>query len=417
MSLTRSPSLLAFDPDRGWPTPHPGRKRRILTFSSLYPNEAQPVNGIFVETRLRHLVESGAIDARVVAPVPWFPSHHPAFGTWSAGSAAPRHEIRHGLTIEHPRFPTLPKIGMSIAPLLLYAACRATVLRLARCWDFDLIDAHYFYPDGVAAALLARELGKPLVITARGTDINLIPRHAVPRAQILWAARRADGLVSVCAALKDRLTQLGIAGERIRVLRNGIDLTLFRPEDRTAARAALGVTGPVILSVGLLIERKGHHLVIAALTLLPGVTLLIVGDGPERAALVRTAVKAGVADRVRFLGQVPHEALPRIYCAADALVLASSREGWANVLLEAMASGTPVAATDIWGTREVVNAPEAGVLIASRDPPAIAAAVKSLLAAPPVRARTRAYAERFSWADTTQGQIALFDGILRPSPA
>jgi len=411
-----SPSR-AFDPNDDAASPYPGRKLRILTFTSLYPNEVQPVNGIFVETRLRQLVESGAVEARVVAPVPWFPFRHPAFGAWSAASGAPRREVRHDLAIEHPRYPTLPKLGMSVAPLLLYAACRATVLRLARSWEFDLIDAHYFYPDGVAAALLARELGKPLVITARGTDINLIPRHAVPRAQILWAARRADGLVSVCAALKERLTQLGVAAERIRVLRNGIDLTLFRPGDRAAARRALGLTGPVILSVGLLIERKGHHLIIAALARLPGVTLLIAGDGPERAALGRLAAKTGVAERVRFLGQIPHESLPRIYCAADALVLASSREGWANVLLEAMASGTPVAATDIWGTREVVCAPEAGVLIASRDATAIASAVETLLAAPPARASTRAYAERFSWTETTQGQIALFDRILTAARA
>jgi len=388
------------------------RPLRIVTFSTLYPNAAQPVNGIFVENRLRHLVAGGQVEARVVAPVPWFPWRHPAFGDWSAFAAVPRREIRHGLVIEHPRFPVIPKLGMTLAPALLYAWSRAAMLRLARSWPFDLIDAHYFYPDGVAATLLARAVGRPLVITARGSDINQIPRHALPRAQIVWAAGQADGLVSVCAALKDRLVELGVADQAVRVLRNGVDLAGFRPRDRAAARAALRVAGPVIVSVGLLIERKGHHLVIEALASLPGVTLLVVGDGPERGRLTRLAAETGVADRVRFLGQVPHETLPEIYSAADALVLASSREGWANVLLEAMACGTPVAATDIWGSREVVATPAAGVLIAGRDAATIARAVLGLLAQPPDRAATRAYAERFSWDETSAAQLALFRAIV-----
>jgi glycosyltransferase involved in cell wall biosynthesis len=112
------------------------------------------------------------------------------------------------------------------------------------------------------------------------------------------------------------------------------------------------------------------------------------------------------------LGELPHEQLPRFYNVADALVLASSREGWANVLLEAMACGTPVVATAVWGTPEVVTAPEAGRLVAERSAPALAAAIRALLAQPPARAATRAYAERFGWEATTAGQIELFASVL-----
>ncbi|MBF0563590.1 MAG: glycosyltransferase family 4 protein [Alphaproteobacteria bacterium] len=388
---------------------------RILTFSTLYPNATQPVNGVFVENRLRHLVAGGEVEARVVAPVPWFPSSHPVFGAWGKYAAVPAAETRHDLPVRHPRYPVLPKIGMSVAPALLYAGTRATVRQILRQWDFDLIDAHYFYPDGVAAAMLAREFGKPLVITARGTDINLIPRFAVPRAQIVWAAGRAAGLITVCDALKRALVELGCAEDKVRVLRNGVDLAGFRPLDREPARQELGVNGRVLVSVGLLIERKGHHLILEALAGRPGYTLLIVGDGPDRASLQQQAKALGLAERVRFLGQLPQDRLPAIYSAADALVLASSREGWANVLLEAMACGTPVVATDVWGTREAVCAPEAGVLVARRSAEGLALGLDRLFAALPRREDTRRHAEQFSWDDTTQGQLALFRSILKPA--
>jgi len=390
---------------------------RILTFSTLFPNAAQPVNGVFVENRLCHLVASGMVEARVIAPVPWFPSTHPRFNAWAKFAAAPRHEVRHGIEIWHPRYPVIPKVGMSVAPALLYAWTRGLVRRLAREWEFDLIDAHYFYPDGVAAALLARMLNKKLVITARGTDLNLIPRYALPRHQIRWAAARADGVITVCEALRQALLALGTPGSKVHTLRNGVDLVGFQPRDRTKALMALKQDGKVLVSVGLLIERKGHHLVIETLTRLPGLTLLIVGDGPDRAALEAQAREMGVADRVRFLGQVPHDQLPEIYSAADALVLASSREGWANVLLEAMACGTPVVATDVWGTREAVCAPEAGQLVAARTVDGLVEGIERLFRAPPDRAATRRYAEQFSWADTTQGQLDLFHTILASGAA
>ena len=230
-------------------------------------------------------------------------------------------------------------------------------------------------------------------------------------------AESADGLITVCAALKEELVRLGIPPERVRTLRNGVDLEIFKPLHPQQAKDALAVGGPVLASVGSLIERKGHDLVIRALQHLPEVTLLIAGEGPEKAALARLAAAIGVENRVRFLGGVPHERLSGIYSAADALVLASSREGWPNVLLESMACGTPVIASNVWGAPEIIKAPEAGVLLHERTAGAIASAARALLAAPPPREATRAYAQRFSWQETTEGQVDLFSRILRPASA
>jgi glycosyltransferase involved in cell wall biosynthesis len=387
---------------------------RTLLFSTLYPSSVRPGHGIFVETRLRHLLASGEVETRVVAPVPWFPFRHGMFGEYARHAAVPRHEERNGIRIEHPRYLLLPKVGMNGAPhALARAGLKAARRLIAAGYDFDLIDAHYFYPDGVAATMVGKALGKPVVITARGTDINLIPQYDTPRRMILQAAEDCAAMVTVCAALKDAIVGLGGTAEKITVLRNGVDLALFHPADRPAARAAFGMNDRFALaSVGHLIERKGHHLVIEALAQIPDAELYVAGSGEEDARLRALADRFGVAARVHFLGAIPQARLRTLYSAVDCLVLASSREGWANVLLEAMACGAPVVATDVWGTPEVVAAPAAGVLMDERSAGGIVRGVAALRAQMPARPATRAYAERFGWQPTTDGQLALFRQML-----
>ena len=386
---------------------------KILTFSTLYPHAARPNHGIFVETRLRHLLASGKVESKVVAPVPWFPSSDPCFGEYAVFARAPREEQRCGIDVVHPRYVTVPKVGMSIAPFLLAAgACSALKSIMRRGYDFEIIDAHYFYPDGVAAAMLGRWLDVPVVITARGTDINLLPQFAIPRRMIVWAARRAAALVTVSAALKAALVQLGIEAGKISVLRNGVDTRLFRPADREAERKRLRLAGTVLLMVGNLLANKGHDVVLRTLREFPDACLLVIGEGREERNLKRLAGVLGIQDRVKFLGSVPQEQLGAYYGAADALVLASSREGWPNVLLEAMACGTPVVSTRVGGTPEIVAASEAGVLANERSEHGIAEALRRLFRNYPDRRLTRLYAERFGWDETTRGQLQLFEGVL-----
>jgi len=393
------------------------RPLRLLTFTTLFPNSQQPTHGVFVENRLRHLVASGEVESLVVAPVPYIPSAARRFGDWARYTRVDRQEKRHGLLIHHPRFPVIPRVGMSVGPALLAAATIGFVRRLlAEGTDFDVIDAHYFYPDGVSAVWIGQRLQRPVVITARGTDINLIPRYALPRRMIRWGIANADRLIAVSKALKQALVKLGAAPDRVEVLRNGVDLSIFGPTDRRMARQDLGLTRPTLLSVGHLIERKGHDRVIEAMRSLPDFDLIIVGEGPERETLGRLAQRLGIADQVRFLGSRPHATLPEVYGAADALILASSREGWANVLLEAMACGTPVVASNVWGNPEIVRTPASGVLMEHNTPEGIARAVRALFANLPARAATRAYAEGFSWDNTTRAQIALFRGTLDRHP-
>lgn len=391
---------------------------KILTFTTLYPNAVKPSHGIFVETRLRHLLATQPVEAKVVAPVPWFPFRHARYGRYAAFANVPQQETRSGIEVIHPRYLTLPKIGMSVSPFLLAKAVKPAIVRLIdEGYDFDLIDAHYFYPDGVAAVILGRYFNRPTVITARGSDISLIPQHRVPRKLIQWAANRADGIITVCNALKEELVDLGVAAEKVVPLRNGVDLELFQPVDRPLIRKSLGMDGFTLLSVGNLVPVKGHDMTIRALALLPDVRLSIAGTGPERSNLESLAESLGVSDRLTFLGALSQSPLRNYYGAADALVLSSSREGWANVLLESMACGTPVVATKVWGTPEVVASPDAGLLIEARTPEKLAAAIAAIRTQSPDRSATRKYAERFSWNDTSAGQMDLFNRILNRQKA
>lgn len=386
---------------------------RILTFTTLYPNAERPQYSIFVENRLRQLVSAGAVQARVLAPVPYFPFRSRRFGCYAAFARVPERETRFGIEIDHPRYLAIPKVGMSVAPYLLYASARRALGRLLRSGQrFDLIDAHYFYPDGVAAVMLGRATKLPVTVTARGTDVNLLPDFMLPRQLIRRAACAADGVITVSSALARRLMELGIDRSQITVLRNGVDPAIFRPtvpyrhEEGPPPR-------PLAVSVGNLVPLKGHDLAISALAKVPGLTLWIVGAGPERGRLENLARAHAVSGRVRFLGVVPHDRMPEVYSAADLLLLASEREGWPNVLLEAMACGARVVTTKVSDVTEVVNVPAAGICIGARDADCLAQAIRQLLAVPVAREETRAHALGFSWDATTAGQLALFKDILR----
>lgn len=389
------------------------RKIHLLVFTSLYPNTAQPRHGVFVEERLRHLVDSGRVTATVIAPVPWFPFQHQRFGAYAAFARVPEHEQRYGIDISHPRYPVIPKLGMSIAPFLMVRALLPVFRKLqADGTEFDLIDAHYFYPDGVAAARLGMAINKPVVITARGSDVYVLPHFRRSRRQIEWAAERAAAIVTVSQALKGKLTALGVNPGKIAVLRNGVDLDRFGPRDRAAIRARLGLKGPIWLAVGHLIELKGVHITLAAMAKVPGVTLLIAGQGPEEARLRQLADRLGIAARVRFLGTIAHAKLCDYYNAADAMVLASSHEGMPNVVLESLACGTPVVAAPFEGVDELLDAPEAGEIAAQRSAEAVTSAWLRLRDRAPTRAATRGIAERLGWRPVVEAQHALYAQVL-----
>jgi glycosyltransferase involved in cell wall biosynthesis len=360
--------------------------------STLYPDAGRPSFGIFVERQTRALAARPGVEVEVAAPVGLPPWPLTLNRHYRDRARLPAKERRHGLAVHRPRFRAWPGLGSAGRARALAAAA----LPLLRGLRIDVIDAEFFWPDGVAAMHLAEALGLPFSVKARGSDVHYWARRPGIAGQMLAAARSAGGLMAVSAALKRDMAALGMPEDKIRVHYTGIDLEGFRPLDREAARRRLGVAGPLIVAPGNLIPLKGQRLAIEALAQVPDATLLIAGDGPERPALAALIAALGLGGRARLLGPVPPEAMPELLAAADLMLLPSEREGLANVWLEALACGTPILIADAGGAREVLDRPEAGRLVA-REPAAIAAAALEMLASPSDPAEVRRAAERFSW--------------------
>jgi teichuronic acid biosynthesis glycosyltransferase TuaC len=382
---------------------------RVLTLSTLFPDASRPGFGVFVERQTLGLAALEGVSADVVAPVglpPWPLSLHPHY---RGRRRLPARETWAGLAVHRPRFWVFPKWAEAATG----EAIAWAILPLARELRSDVIDAEFFWPDGVAAMHLSRELGVPFSIKARGSDIHFWGGRPVVRL-MLEAAREAGGLLAVSAALKRDMAALGMPEEKIRVHHAGVDLDRFRPVDRAAEKARLGVPGPLLVAPGALIPIKGQSLAIEALARVPDATLLIVGDGPDRKRLQALASRLGLGGRVRFLGGLPHAEMPALLGAADVMVLPSEREGLANVWLEALACGTPLVISDVGGAREVLDRPEAGRLVPS-EAGAIAAAVRALLAEPPDPQAVRRAAARFSWQRNTAELFEHLTEIVRHS--
>ncbi len=383
---------------------------RVLSLSTLFPNPARPAFGRFVANQMAALASRDDIDLTMIAPTgiaPWPLSMREPYASLRTVPALSNWQ---GITVHHPRFRVVPGLADS-NPERLAKAILPLVRRLHAAQAFELIDAQFFFPDGPAAAIVARELGLPLSIKARGSDIHLWGGRPAALAQIITAANQAAGMLSVSEALKRDMVALGMAAEKITVHYTGLDHSRFRPTPRAEARAALGLDDAALfVCPGALIAIKGQALAIEALAAIPAARLALAGCGPDEPALRALAARLGLAERVLFLGQIDHAKLVQWLCSADAMVLPSTREGLANVWIEALACGTPLVIPDIGGAREIVRDSSAG-RIADRTPQAIAAALTDLLANPPQQADVARNAERFSWEENAAGLSAHFHRI------
>jgi glycosyltransferase involved in cell wall biosynthesis len=393
----------------------------ILVFTSLYPNHVWPQHGVFIRERMAHFARHTGHVLKVIAPIPYYPPIK--WGTRWLYSQIRRREIIDGLEVWHPRYVMTPKIGMTLYGLSMFASVVRCVQRMRTGFDFDLIDAHYVYPDGFAAVLLGQLLGKPVVVSARGSDVNLYAQMPLIRPLLRYTLRRATHVVAVSEALKDVMVRLGIPPEHISVIPNGVDGRKFSPIPRTEARARLGLSdGTYLLSIGNLNENKGFHLLIQALHVMrtrhhmTPLRLLIVGDGPMRGELERLCERLDLADQVRFAGRVSHEELHVWYSAADLFCLASGREGWPNVLMEAMACGLPIVATRVGGIPEIVSSEAVG-LLARRETQDLVQTILSALQRPWRTDLLRQRAAGFAWSHVTDRLATTFEAACqRPDP-
>jgi teichuronic acid biosynthesis glycosyltransferase TuaC len=367
---------------------------RILVLTSRFPDRLRPNLGNFVERQTLELAARPGVEVQVVAPL-----GRPAFPPSAASKATdglPGREIWKGISVHRLRYRHLPFLP-SLRPLALGRLLLPLARTIRESFPFDVVSAEFAWPDGPAAIAVGRALGIPVAIKARGMEFERRSQKSSTRRQLLASGLAADRLLAVSSSVKQAMAAIGLPPERIAVHYPAVDCELFRPGDRGAARAKLGLSGPLLLAVGNLIPEKGHWLALEALALIDGATLIVAGDGPERTGLLARAARLGVADRLRLPGSVPHAMLPALFGAADVTIHPSLVEGFGNARLESLACGTPLVTTSVGDASLLVDRPAAGRIVEA-DPRAIADGVMSLLADPPSRAEVRARVADFGWA-------------------
>ncbi len=383
----------------------------ILTLSTTFPNPAEPAFGIFVRARMER---AGALaNVRVVAPVAWI--------DYSRASGAlfrprPPEQRRDGtLAVYHPAW-FYPPLGGALNAAFLFARCLRLARRLDREARIDVIDAHFGHPDGVAAALLGAALNRPFVVTLRGNE-TMHASYAFRRKAISWALRRAAGVITVSAPLREFALSLGAAPDRVAVIPNGVDTSIFYPRPRSRPKGG----AKVILSAGYLIERKGHHHLIRAAKRLRerGVRCEVwIAGGPGREGQFEERLRGLTAeldlvDAVQFLGAVPPSRLGELMSEADVFCLASSREGWPNVVNEALACGTPVVATRIGGVPELVPSPEYGIIVEPGDQQGLEAALEAALSREWNREAIARWGQSRSWDNVAREVVAFLEQAIK----
>lgn len=342
-----------------------------------------------------------------------------ALGRYRALSKLPEVSEEHGVTVHRPRFTLIPTVGARRNASAIAKASLPIVQRIHAENPIDLIDAQFFFPDGPAAAWVAQEMGLPLSLKARGSDITYWGTLDFARDQMVEAAHRAKGLLAVSSSMAEEMAAIGMPRDKIRVHYTGLDRDRFRPLTHTQLRAQLsGELGfqmpdnaPLLICVGALIERKGQDIAIAALAKTEGARLVLVGKGEDEAHLRELARDLGVAERVHFAGSLDHDMLPLLLSAADVMVLPTANEGLANAWVEALACGTPVITCDVGGAREIITNSTAGRLV-PRTPEGVAKGVAEVLNNPPMRQAVAAMAEKFSWQTNAIELAAYYDGLI-----
>lgn len=391
---------------------------RLVVYTRVYPNAMQPIYGLFVRERMRRVAVE--LDLVVVAPAPWFPFQG-LLGRLRPHSrpSLPRQEVQDGIHVYHPRFFCFPGI-LKWTDAWFQALGSLSLMRKLRHAGYDIIDAHFIYPDGVAAWYLARWLGCRYTITLRGSLVRF-GSSLLHRWQINRALTEAARVFSVADAMRQDAIKWGQGPDHVEVVSNGVDIERFRPEDREECRSRLGLPqdARVLVSVGGLTEGKGFHHVIEImpdlLCLYPNLHFVIAGGsspaGNTEASLREQISNLGLEERVHLLGSIHPDALRFVYSAGDVFVLATRSEGWANVFLEASACGLPIVTTRVGGNAEVVSSKHIGRLVPYGDRDALYAAVCQALEQPWDRQVIMEHARANAWQTRIPALVSAFERI------
>jgi teichuronic acid biosynthesis glycosyltransferase TuaC len=377
---------------------------RIVSVCRSLPVPSDPSSGVFVLNRLAAMARQASV--RALQPVPHFPVLAP-LPAW----ARPPHREIQGLGVEPAPMFYIPGVLKHLDGMWLQRSVVGRIARLQKERGVDLIDAHFGYPEGAGCVAAGAALSIPTFVTVRGFENEFAERSVVGPA-MLEALRRADGCIAVSHFLENFLLRHGVPAERIAVIHNAIDSRTFHYADASAARARLGLPADrrYIVSVGHLVSRKRHHVLIEAFARIrarhPDVILAIIGsvsfeqDYPRR--LNELVERHGLKDAVRFVGNVPPVTVADWLRAAEIFALGTAREGCCNAVLEALAAGAPVVTTPAGDNAHFVKHGVNGMIVGIDQVDETAAALDTSM---------RAKWNRVQIAEALAAQVGTWDQV------
>ncbi len=348
---------------------------KVLILSNLYPSKLEPTRGTFNLNLFTELTKH--CEVKLLAPVPWWGRVRRPGELFSAVS-----ENHTGVEAEFPTYWSIPRVP-SLHGRGLTASLRPHVARLHRTFPFDVILASWSYPDAYAAARLAQEYSCPVITKVLGSDINELARFPALRKQILWTMNASFRTIAVSEALRQNIISMGIPEDRVIAHHNGVNGDQFTIKDLYEVRSRLGLPHDrrLICYVGNFKPEKGVDVLVEAMGNLKqesqkDIELVMVGGGPMEDSLKNRARQLGIENRIHFVGRKLHNQIPDWIAACDVFCLPSRREGCPNVVLEGLASGRPVVASNVGGVPELINNLN-GILTPSEDPVALAAGLQT----------------------------------------
>jgi len=382
---------------------------RILFLGNLFPAPWDPTRGTFNLSTIQAL--STHAEVRVVAPWGWWTRLRRTSELFSAPASS-----FTGFPAIYPTYWSVPRF-QGLHGKAMARSLKGTLKKIHAEWPFDAILAAFAYPDGVAAAHLAKEFNVPLITAVLGSDVNEMPNNPALKEQIVWGLKSASQVVSVSGALKKRCAEIGVPEDQVTVQFNGVDGEQFYIRDKQALRAKLGLptNRPIVCYVGNFKPEKGVDVIIDAASKLrqvvPDVQLSMVGSGPMQEQMDRRVSELNLASTVVFHGRQPHNAIPEWIGACDLFCLPSRREGCPNVVLEALASGRPVVASAVGGIPELLSHNN-GLMAPAGDAEVLAQQLQAALTGNWDPDALRASVPCLSWSEVGETYARLFRSSL-----
>lgn len=391
------------------------KKIRVAVVSNSFPNSEQKHRGVYIKQTVDHLAAYVAI--HIICPLPWFPDWKflSRYKKWAIFGRIPRNYKFENWDVISPKYLSLPKISAHLSTLLMFPSLFLALYRLHKKSGIDVIHVHNVFPEGVTVVFIGKLLRIPVVVSARGTDVNeAFSSGKIRSLQISWALNKACKVTAVSLPLGNKILELAPAVKSVSYIPNGVDKKVFCCKDRVAIREKHGVPPDkkIALFIGKFRKVKGIEYLIEALSILNtenslNFDMVFVGSGPLQESYETSIAANNLQRNVRFLGNLSHDQISDWLAMSNALCLPSLNEGMPNVVLEALSCGVPVVATQVGGIPDVVTS-ENGILVPSQNSKQLAEALKSVVSKSWNAVHIEKSVAEFTWEITAEKYIRVY---------